>query len=73
MSVEPWVDTKTVAEHTGKSVFTVRNRAKAGEWPGVKSGRDWIFQLSKIDAAIEAGAVNLYAQSPQSRAKRRAT
>lgn len=69
---ESWVDSLRVASHLQKSPYTIREWAKAGSIPGTKLGGKWMFQLSAIDAHLSAKP-DLYAQSPQSRNKRRAT
>lgn len=67
---EPWVNTETVAAHTGKSIFTVRNRFKAGDWPAIKSGRDWLAKLSAIDDTLNPPAApEQWATPPKSRHK----
>lgn len=72
-TLEPWVDSQAVADHIGKSVYTVRRRAQAGEFPGIKDGREWMFQLSAIDAHLNSKIVDPWAQSPRSRGRRRIT
>jgi hypothetical protein len=73
LEIEPWVDTQTVANHTGKSVYTVLRRARAGEWPGHKDGGEWMFKLSAVDEALNPPAVDLWAATPQARSRKRAT
>jgi excisionase family DNA binding protein len=70
---EPWVDTLTIAAHLGKSVYTIRNRAKAGVLPAVKDGRDWMFKLSEVDAALTNRTTDRWAASPRSRTRRKVT
>lgn len=68
---EPWVDSLGLAAHVGKSVYTVRRRAQAGEYPGIKDGGEWMFKLSAVDEAISNKMTDPWAQSPRSRGRRR--
>lgn len=70
MNREPWVGTQEVADHLGKSVFTVRRWAQVGEIPGSKKGKSWLFQLSAVDAAMSV-APDPWEQSPRSRGRSR--
>lgn len=70
-SEERWATTAEVADHLRKSVFTVRNRAKAGLLPGVKQGRDWMFKISEVDAFLRPPVVDPLASTPHSRTRKR--
>lgn len=72
MNREPWVDAVAAAAHMNKSVLTIRRWAHAGEIPGVKKGGEWMFQLSAIDEHLNT-PTDPWAQSPQSRGRRRTT
>ena len=69
--IESWFTTQQVAEHLGKSVFTVRDWAKAGIILGWKNGRDRMFKLSEVEAALTTKPADLWAQSSRSRNRRR--
>lgn len=66
------VDTITTAAHYDLTVDTVRAHAKAGIIPAVKIGSRWRFDLEAIDKYL-AEPADPWAQSPQSRGRRRAS
>lgn len=65
------VNTITAAAHLDLTVDTVRAHAKSGIIPAVKIGSRWRFDLDEIDRQLKA-PTDLWAQSPQSRGRRRA-
>lgn len=67
-----WVDTAKAAEHLGQSAETIRAHAQAGVIPAVKVGARWRFDLEQVDAYLKAPS-DPWAQSAQSRGRRRAT
>lgn len=68
---EPWVNAAVVAEHLNKSVYTIYQYAKAGIIPGAKLNNRWAFQLSAIDDRLDPAKRDPWAQSAQSRGRRR--
>ncbi|MGN6760565.1 MAG: helix-turn-helix domain-containing protein [Leifsonia sp.] len=70
MLPEPWVDSEAAAAHLGKSVFTIRRWAQTAAIPARKVGREWMFQLSAIDAHLNR-VEDPWIQSPRSRGRRR--
>lgn len=65
------VDTATVAAHLDLTEQTVLKHARSGIIPGKKYGGRWRFDLEQIDHAPEP--TDPWAQSPQSRGRRRAS
>lgn len=55
---EPWVDLKTLAQHTGINYFCLRKMAKRGDIPSLplKAGKltRRLFKVSVVDAALMA-------------------
>ena len=69
---EQAVNVAAVAEYLGLHQNTVYAKAKAGDIPGFQiSGRTWRFFISEIDAALRSNPDG-FAQSPQSRGRKRA-
>lgn len=64
-------DTATAAAHLNLTEATVRAYAQAGTIPAVKIGSRWRFDLDAIDRHLTQPA-DPWAQSPQSRGRRRA-
>lgn len=64
--------TRAAAKHLDLSEDTVRAHAKAGIIPAIKIGSRWRFDLEQVDAYLKAPA-DPWAQSAQSRGRRRAT
>ncbi|WP_410781002.1 helix-turn-helix domain-containing protein [Leifsonia sp. SIMBA_070] len=73
MPSEPWVDSERLAEHLGKSVFTVRRWAQSGIIPGRKVGGGWMFRVSEVDDSVNRQPADPWIQSPRSRGRRRIT
>lgn len=69
---EPFVGVEEVSAHLQESVATVQSWARQGKIPGVKPGKAWKFRLSEIDAHL-SNPSDPWAQSAQSRGRRRAT
>lgn len=65
-----YVDSETIAERLGRSVYTVRKYAQAGTIPGIKLGRAWAFRVADVDAFI-ARKADPWLQSAQSRGRKR--
>lgn len=71
---EPFVGVADVAALLNNmSTFTVKEWAKAGKIPGIKPGKYWLFRPSEVIAALNPPAADPWAQSPQSRARKRAS
>jgi hypothetical protein len=71
--MEGFVSTFTVAEFIDKAPKTVRNWARQGIIPGNKQGRDWLFVLSDVKAALSPAPVEPWAPSPRARTRRKTT
>jgi excisionase family DNA binding protein len=61
----PVLTVPEVAALLGCSDDTVRTMAAAGELPGLKPGRDWVFPAAPLYAAL-----CLHAEKPKAKAKR---
>lgn len=69
---EPFVGAREVAAYLNNmSPLTVKQWAKTGKIPGTKPGKEWLFQLSEVKAALDTAAADPWAQSPRSRNRRR--
>lgn len=64
--------TRAAAKHLDLSEDTVRAHAKAGIIPAIKIGSRWRFDLDAIDKHLTEPS-DPWAQSAQSRGRRRAT
>ena len=52
MNCEPLIDAKAAAELLGIHERTVRDKAQAGELPGLRIGTRWRFRESSLDLWI---------------------
>jgi excisionase family DNA binding protein len=52
---EPVWDCNQAARFLGLHPKTVKRMARAGEIPGCRLGRRWIFRPSELDALLRAG------------------
>lgn len=69
---EPYVGAKEVAVMLNDmSPLTVKQWAKAGKIPGIKPGKEWLFQLSEVKATLDKTQSDPWAQSSRSRGRRR--
>jgi excisionase family DNA binding protein len=70
---EPYVGATALAEHLNDmSPLTVRQWARVGKIPGIKPGKEWLFRISEVDAHLNSPNDDPWAQSAQSRGRRRA-
>jgi hypothetical protein len=72
--MEQPVTAAVVADYLGKSVFTVREYAKAGTIPAHKpfGTNQWHFFMSEVREAI-GGKPSVFNQSPRAKQRRTAT
>jgi len=68
---EPFVGVDEVAAFVGESVYTVQAWARQGKIPASKPGKSWKFRLSEVRAALTAPPRDTWAQSNQSRGRKR--
>lgn len=73
MTEEPWVTLKDIAAHLGMHPQTAWVKARAGDIPGhqINGKGKWRFRISEVDARLRGENDDPFAQSPQSRARRR--
>ena len=55
---EPWVSLDEIARHVGVSKDTIHRWIRNREMPAHKVGRLWKFNVSQVDAWVEAGKGN---------------
>lgn len=70
---ERWVSLRELANHLGMHYQTAWVKAKAGDIPSgrINGKGKWRFRLSEVDASLAATNQDEFAQSPQSRGRRR--